>query len=91
MEKSESGYSKTPKRYDRSGAYFYRSSSRTTGQWSEPKISERMEAELGCKTTVIITGGIAKFIAPMCKTPMIYDKDLIIKGLATLYRDNKRK
>jgi type III pantothenate kinase len=52
---------------------------------------ERMEEELGCKTTVIITGGIAKFIAPMCKTPMIYDKDLLIKGLAALYRDNKRK
>ena len=52
---------------------------------------ERMEAELGCKTTVIATGGIAKFIVPMCKTPMIYDKDLIIKGLAALYKDNKRK
>ena len=52
---------------------------------------ERMEEELGCKTTVIATGGIAKFIVPMCKTPMIYDKDLIIKGLAALYRDNKRK
>jgi len=52
---------------------------------------ERMEAELGAKTTVIVTGGIAKFIAPMCKTPMIYDKDLIIKGLAALYRDNKKK
>ena len=52
---------------------------------------ERLEEELGCKTTVIITGGIAKFIVPMCKTPMIYDKDLLIKGLAALYRDNKRK
>ena len=52
---------------------------------------ERMEEELGCKTTVIITGGIAKFIVPMCRTPMIYDKDLLIKGLAALYRDNKRK
>ena len=52
---------------------------------------ERMEAELGCKTTVIATGGIAKFIVPMCKTPMIYDKDLIIKGLAALYADNKRR
>ena len=52
---------------------------------------ERMEAELGCKTTVIITGGIAKFIAPMCKTPMIYDKDLLIKGLAHLYRENTKK
>ena len=52
---------------------------------------ERMEAELGKKTTVVITGGIAKFIAPLCRTPMIYDKDLLIKGLITLYRDNTRK
>ena len=51
---------------------------------------ERMEAELGSKTTVVITGGIAKFIAPLCKREMIYDKDLIVKGLAALYRDNKR-
>ncbi len=51
----------------------------------------RMEAELGAKTTVVITGGIAKFIAPLCKTPMIYDKDLLIKGLAALYRDNRKK
>jgi type III pantothenate kinase len=49
---------------------------------------ERMEAELGSKTTVVVTGGIAKFIVPMCKTPMIYDKDLLLKGLAALYRDN---
>lgn len=52
---------------------------------------ERMEQELGSKTTVIATGGIAKFIVPLCKTPIIYDKDLLIKGLAALYRDNKRK
>ena len=51
---------------------------------------ERMEEELGCKTTVVATGGIARFVIPMCKTPMIYDKDLIIKGLAALYRENKR-
>lgn len=51
---------------------------------------ERIEAELGCKTTVIATGGIAKFIVPLCKTPMIYDKDLIVKGLVALYRENKR-
>lgn len=52
---------------------------------------ERMEQELGMKTTVIATGGIAKFIVPLCKTPMIYDKDLLIKGLAALYRDNRKK
>ncbi len=51
---------------------------------------ERFEQELGSKTTVVITGGIAKFIAPLCKTEMIYDKDLLLKGLAALYRDNAR-
>lgn len=51
---------------------------------------QRMEEELGQKTTVVATGGIAKFVLPMCKTPIIYDKDLLIKGLAALYRDNKR-
>lgn len=51
---------------------------------------ERMEQELGCKTTVVVTGGIAKFVVPLCKTPMIYDKDLLVKGLAALYRDNKK-
>lgn len=49
---------------------------------------ERMEQELGSKATVVITGGIAKFIAPLCRTEMIYDKDLLVKGLAALYRDN---
>ena len=49
---------------------------------------ERMEQELGSKTTVVTTGGIAKFVVPMCKTPMIYDKDLLVKGLAILYREN---
>ena len=51
---------------------------------------ERMEEELGYKTTVIATGGIARFVVPMCRREIIYDKDLLVKGLATLYRDNKR-
>ncbi len=51
---------------------------------------QRMEEELGSKTTVIATGGIAKFIVPLCKTPIVYDKDLLIKGLVALYRDNKK-
>ncbi len=52
---------------------------------------ERMEEELGCKATVVATGGIAKFIVPMCRTPIVYAKDLLIKGLAVLYKENKRK
>ncbi len=51
---------------------------------------ERMEEELGSKATVVVTGGIAKFVLPMCKTPMVYEKDLILKGLAALYRENKK-
>ena len=50
----------------------------------------RMEEELGEKTTVIATGGIAKFIIPLCKEDIIYDKDLLTKGLAVLYNENKR-
>ena len=51
---------------------------------------ERMEAELGYETTVIATGGIAKFVIPMCKREIVYDKDLLVKGLAELYQENKR-
>lgn len=51
---------------------------------------ERMEAELGYKTTVVATGGIAKFVLPMCHTPILYDKDLLLKGLAILYAENTR-
>lgn len=51
---------------------------------------DRMEAELGSSATVIATGGIAKFVVPLCYRNMIYDKHLILKGLAYLYRENVR-
>ena len=51
---------------------------------------ERMENELGMKTTVLLTGGIGKFILPMCQTKMIYEEDLLTKGLAILYQENRR-
>ena len=50
---------------------------------------DRFEEELGYATTVIATGGIAKFVLPMCRHEIIYDKDLLVKGLATLYRENQ--
>lgn len=50
----------------------------------------RMEAELGDKTTVVVTGGIAQFIVPLCRTPMRLDKDLVLRGLSILYRENQR-
>ena len=52
---------------------------------------ERMEQELDGKATVIATGGIAQFVLPMCRREMIYDKDLLLKGLRILYENNKKK
>lgn len=52
---------------------------------------ERMEEELGSPATVIATGGIARFVIPMCRREMIYDKDLLLKGLRILYENNKKK
>ncbi len=51
---------------------------------------DRMEEELGQKTTVVATGGIAKFVLPLCKREIVYDKDLLIKGLVALYRENTK-
>ena len=50
----------------------------------------RMEQELGQSATVIATGGIARFVLPMCKREILYDKDLLLKGLLLLYENNKK-
>ncbi len=50
----------------------------------------RMEEELGEKTTIVATGGIARFVIPMCKREIIYDKDLLLKGLRLLYDMNQK-
>ena len=52
---------------------------------------QRMEEELGQRATVVATGGIAKFILPMCRTNIRYDRDLLLKGLAILYAENAKK
>ena len=52
---------------------------------------ERMEAELGKKTTVVATGGIAQFVAPLCKREIRLEKDLLLKGLNIIYKKNKKQ
>ena len=51
---------------------------------------ERMEQELGTGATVVATGRIGQYVVPLCKTPILYERDLIIKGLAALYLENAK-
>ena len=51
---------------------------------------DRMEAELGVPVKVIATGGIARFVIPLCRRKMIYDRSLMLKGLGLLCRRNLR-
>lgn len=52
-------------------------------------ILDRMQAELGAKPTVIATGGLSRFIVPLCKHEIIYDESLLLKGLVILYEKNR--
>ena len=51
---------------------------------------ERMEHELGERATVVATGGIARFVLPMCRREIAYDRNLLLKGLAVLYEMNRK-
>ena len=49
---------------------------------------DRMEEELGTSVKVIATGGISKFVIPLCRREMIYERSLMLKGLRLLYQRN---
>lgn len=53
-------------------------------------IVERIENELGKKCTVVATGGLSDLVIPLCKRKIIIDSSLLIKGLAIIYRKNKK-
>lgn len=50
---------------------------------------ENIEKELGEKVTVVATGGLAKAIVPLCKSEIIVDDELLLKGLMDIYNRNK--
>ena len=52
---------------------------------------DRMEQELGAPTKVVATGGISKFVLPLCRREILYDGSLMLKGLQLLYRKNQPK
>ena len=50
---------------------------------------DRFSEELGEPKTIIATGGLSHFISPVCKREIIYDGDLVLKGLKAIYNKNK--
>lgn len=50
---------------------------------------DKIEAELGEKTTIVATGGLSKCIIENCKHNIIYDKDMLLRGLWLLYEKHK--
>lgn len=52
-------------------------------------IITRMEEDLGEKATVIATGGLARFVTPLCTHTIICDDALLMKGLLILYKKNQ--
>lgn len=48
----------------------------------------RMEAELGERCTVVATGGLAKYVVPLCEREIVTDNELLLKGLDLIYRLN---
>ena len=50
----------------------------------------RFEKELGKPASLVATGGIAPKIIPHCSHEIIYDEDLLLKGLGIIYRKNTK-
>ena len=52
-------------------------------------ITARIEAQLGQPATVIVTGGLARFVVPHCQRTVVYEPELLLKGMAALYTANR--
>ena len=52
---------------------------------------DRFEEALGEKASLVATGGIAPKIVPYCKHKVLYDENLLLRGLGMIYRKNKKK
>lgn len=52
-------------------------------------VTQRIEEELGSSATLVVTGGLARYVTPLCRHPLVYDPELLMKGLAMLYQMNQ--
>lgn len=51
---------------------------------------DRFQQELGRPASVVATGGMAARIVPLCNHTIVYDENLLLRGLGLIYRKNKR-
>ena len=51
----------------------------------------RIKKEIGENAIVVATGGIASAILPYCEENISYDPDLMLKGLALIYKKNQTR
>lgn len=51
---------------------------------------ERISQELNAEPTVVATGGLSQLITPFCKHKVIYEENLLLKGLYYIYLENKK-
>ena len=47
---------------------------------------DRLETALGTPVTAIATGGLARCVIPHCRRPVTLDDQLLLRGLAVMYR-----
>ncbi len=52
---------------------------------------DRMEEELGFRTTVVATGGLAAFVTPLCRHEILLEPELLLRGLNVLYKRNRKE
>ena len=53
-------------------------------------MADRLEKELGKPIkTLVATGGLAKEIVACCEKEIIFNKDLVLEGLLTIYKKNR--
>ncbi len=51
---------------------------------------DRFDDEMGCRLKVIATGGLSATIIKHCKHEIIFDRDLVLKGLSIIYNKNTK-
>ncbi len=51
---------------------------------------DRMCEELDGEPTIVATGGLSRFVVPLCRREIVYDRSLMLKGLKLLYRRNTK-